>query len=279
MTFNNANIEFVGLPGTGKSWLCEEFPTHQYNGHFLSRMPVDKIGSITRNISKIVNGLAFCFTNFTLSRKLYGISKQCELACASTTYKKWFNLLTEMRRAEVSMRSRHPCVVCGRTEKMHLVEQGVVQAIWSLATYAEDEVINHLVSAVGSWLPDIVVLVDTPTKETNYRLLRSRENGQSRFDSLSISELRDSAEAGAALLETILDRWIEAKKGGLFVFYINNPVGVSEANSRYNGFFENHFCTKIYRVRHAYEISELVDILIDVFPGGAKPVSGDCFQQ
>ena len=88
-----------------------------------------------------------------------------------------------------------------------VLEEGVVQALWSAGLRSSRTSAAELVAtADGSAVPDLVVLLDVPTQLATDRI-GARDSRHSRVQRVSDSEQPGLMQAGAVLLDELIDQW------------------------------------------------------------------------
>lgn len=221
-------IEFVGLPGSGKTAICSCLREHA------AQIGVDVIFSTNRHL----RGL-----NGDFGRKFAGLKRsvRCALtrpkdtyillkygfACSPLSMTRVVRILLIMafiRRLEIeSARS-------GREQKTLVFEQGLVQMLGSLAVPGN---INSLPDSCGlaaSVVPRRIsglVLVDC-TEETALSRVRNRTHGSSRFDLWSHEKAMCNMRVMRDALNTIVDA---TEKAGVRILRLDgvNPAHLNSA--------------------------------------------------
>lgn len=159
-------IEFAGLPGAGKTTICRHLATpHGGKGAVpLRRMRVD---AAVRGFARAYLGLLMTIRPLTIDRLRRSV-----------------NLLAFLRHY-------------GGTDQPLVLDQGVVQKLWSILIDAESyspERLRRVVAAFRPLAPDRLIVVAVPAGIAARRVAE-RRHGNSRFDG------RDEAAVAAALAE------------------------------------------------------------------------------
>tara|TARA_R110000850_G_scaffold3926_6_gene18686 strand:+ start:585 stop:1325 length:741 start_codon:yes stop_codon:yes gene_type:complete len=214
-------IEFVGLPGAGKSYLCREL------GHLLSNkegspmigdtvsLSADEQNWFCSQISKLFGASLFAMRHPLAAFRITQIIRKSGQKSKRHMVTKSLNLLAELRRIDSPRNGS-------------ISEQGVLQAVWSIALDARQEVIDKLLVAARPWLPTTAISVDVDSSELIPRL-GGRERGRSRFDRLEPADLADALKRGAVLLEEVLQNW-EMIVPNAQRITIQNPRGAEAAD-------------------------------------------------
>lgn len=229
-------IEFVGLPGSGKSVLCASLADGLGVGGSWarrtsdlpspSRVPLAPVGPSrlivvagldersrwSVQVRKLIDAARFVATEPRLTGRLLSIIARSGQRRPTEGLTKTINLLAELGRA--------------RAGAPRLVEQGVLQAVWSVGLRSSVETTPELMSLVDPWLPAVVIRVLADHDETAARLA-GRSTGRSRLDRLDHgrpgrADLEQELVRGESLLDAILTRWQQTTSGGLLVTVDND---------------------------------------------------------
>ena len=152
------NIELVGMPGVGKSYVCRsvEAVLLQEKARLKNTsLPLTSSRLISPNttwwsdsVKKVARAFAFIcshpLTAFRLLRLILGNGQGFQRN--RTT--KYVNLLSEMQRL-------HPA----HAQSSLLTDQGVLQAIWSLEMLASSTIYQGIMQLTKPWLPDVIILI------------------------------------------------------------------------------------------------------------------------
>jgi thymidylate kinase len=167
-------IEFAGLPGSGKTTICE-----------LVTVPHRTKASIP-------------LTELRVGPAILPVARDLLLLCLSARPLEWarfvhgVNLLAMLR---CYARGRRPVVL----------EQGVLQKIWSMLMDAESypkRRLQRLMDGLRAFAPQYIIWVETPLEEAAYRV-RRRAEGRSRFDRLPPEKILARLTAKARLLDEL----------------------------------------------------------------------------
>ena len=147
-------IELAGLPGAGKTSICE-----QVGGRFLGRGDIGiarlRLSRELWRFSVAVLRLAFSIRPFSPTR----IGRALELIAFLRYY---------MRTCELPV----------------IVDQGLVQKLWSTLIESQsysDSALEDTVDALAPFAPDVLVFLEIPT-DVAARRIAARVGGNSRFD-------------------------------------------------------------------------------------------------
>ena len=199
-------MEFVGLPGAGKSALSRQVAVLLQAQGLVVSEPTDRLNQISlasRTLTKVGYGIgAAAAAPLTSARwlRIFGRTGQRSLADTGRVALNWFFLVGLIRGL-----TRRPGV--------HLLDQGIFQGLWSVGYAARDEAVagREIDSAVLTALPPrILVIVVETSPDTLRRRLHQRPGGDSRLErDLATSESAGSltrATATFAGLQALLDR-------------------------------------------------------------------------
>ena len=210
------NIELVGMPGVGKSYICrdiEERIDRSPDPLALTTPVFDRLylRILPDSIRKVWRAGMFLIHNPRTVANLYrevfkGKGSLCIARCT-----KFVNLLSECQRSQAAHKS-----------KPLMTDQGVLQGIWSLEMLAEESLQQRLMQISSPWLPDVVILVDADPSQ-NKQQLKHRKNGKSRFDRMQGEELRTAMELGKLKRDDILALWGEMVPKGHRLDFMNQP--------------------------------------------------------
>ena len=203
--FDVVNIEFVGIPGVGKSYLCRSIEAHLLDDRVhegKAPLPLITPALVSPNDAwlanvgkKLARALAFScrhpLTAVRLWRSIFGHGEEIERNRAT----KYINLLSELQR----MHTRK--ATCSL-----LTEQGVLQAIWSLEMLALGSICETLMQLTLPWLPDAIIVVRASRTQHEKQIAR-RKLGKSNFDQLRGRQLSLAIDRGEDSLEKILALW------------------------------------------------------------------------
>ena len=204
-------VEYFGLPGTGKSYLCRELIQYYENtGASLIKVSsiIEDQSYLIFNLNKLRYSAMFLITHPRAVWRIVGISKKHGTKSKSQYITKLINLFAELRKSA--------------TEKGHVViEQGVIQAVWSLEMLSQSDIANELLDEVLNWLPAGVILVEPPDYQFYVEQLSNREQGRSHFDTLNEEEIKQSLDTADKAIQNILEL-TDSKKADLKVLRLVN---------------------------------------------------------
>jgi len=213
-------VEHVGLPGAGKSYLHDKLLQQLRSGSRFAAVCDDLIDAQSRFHARSVKSFAAARFSVKQPRKVIEIMSFVQRSQQRSRLEqltKSVNLFAELSHA-----SRYDVA------KLVMSEQGLLQAIWSLALRARRPPSEELLVAVRDWLPSVLVLVEAADPEQNVQRLRLRTDGRSRFDDLSGAQLLAELERGRILLHEILDHWSKLMPDGACYRIVNDTELQSE---------------------------------------------------
>ena len=201
------SVEFIGLPGVGKSWLCsslaeslEESPAGDAYKLF---PPVDREPRLKVVALKALRAGSFAVLDPRRSWKVFRLVGKSGQRSRWEGFKKTINLLAELGRQRLDRGAEA------------VLEQGVIQSIWSLALDAEHVDLPGLLSCSKPFLPRVVVHVETERDELHHRL-DLRKGGRSRLDALSREEREEAIDRGEKLFRRVVDLWRDLQGDGVY---------------------------------------------------------------
>ena len=198
-------VEFCGLPGAGKTSLSSAVE-QEWDG--LVSRPTRRIAPDVpagRRLSRKLGLVAAEATRRPLleARVAHRIarSEQPGAGEAAKRWVQWASTQSLMSRAR-------------RAPGVHVFDEGVLQALWSLALRGDPAAtLNTLTGSGGRWsAPDLVIVVDPPV-ELLVRRLRDRASEHSRLQRLADDEeLRAELVRGRSLLDRLVVWWDETSR-------------------------------------------------------------------
>lgn len=210
-------VEFCGLPGAGKSYVAERLVAALADRGVNARISdggvgpdVDRFRRLSRKLRWAVrHGLAQPVASVRVSARIH--SGQGDLASSLSRSVQW--LVTQGLFDAAS-----------RGTGIHVFQEGVVQALWSIGLRGDTTHILGLleddrVPFVG---PDLVVAIDA-SASTIRRRLGERLSHHSRTQDLHGAELEAELGRGADLLGDLLEWWAMGQ-GRCRVERVNNNV-------------------------------------------------------
>lgn len=215
------NIELVGIPGVGKSYLCRSIEgiilddkRHNQRANLpltTPRLAAPRAGNLSTTSGKLVRACTFACLHPATALRLFKIVFASRHDIQKNRCTKYLNLLAEMQHLH------NP----NETTSL-LTEQGVLQGVWSLEMLARQPVYEQIMRLINPWLPDAIVLVVAESSQHKKQLVY-RELGQSMFDRLQGDKLSDAIEQGEHNLKKIVELWCELRPDGERLNFINEP--------------------------------------------------------
>tara|TARA_R110002096_G_scaffold4493_4_gene20779 strand:+ start:9082 stop:9804 length:723 start_codon:yes stop_codon:yes gene_type:complete len=205
-------IEFIGLPGVGKSYICRRLfevcePPGGAEAIHVAPAAEDQ-RRVAHLAAKLHRATLFLLRHpLVTGRILHCVGRSAQKSSLEAVFKA-VNLLSELQAVD-------------RTQGVSVIDQGVLQAIWSVllrGRNCQDE--RRFLELVRPWLPSVVIFV-VAEREENIRRLRTRLNGQSRIDGLPAGEIEAELIRGTNLLEQIFKEWKEVVSDGRELRVVN----------------------------------------------------------
>lgn len=211
-------VEFVGPPAAGKSALCNalvELLSADGCGATASS-PVDDRRRAAVRLTKLADVARFSLAHPATVRALSVVVRRSRQRDRRQAVAKTVSLISELRRE-------------GAAGSPQVVEQGVLQAIWSVGLEAAKPPLQELLQHCREWLPHTVVLVDVDRAEI-LRRLEERDNGRSRLDELNHQHAGGILQRGDQLMGRLLDLWLGLDPHHR-VIRVGNERGVDPADA------------------------------------------------
>jgi len=199
-------VEFVGLPGAGKSALSHQVAALLGAAGMAVSEPTDRLNQIS-------------LTSRTLAKVGYGIEGAAAAPMASARWLRVFRGTGQRSLADTGRVALNWFFLAGLTRGLtrrpgvHLLDQGIFQGLWSAGYAARDGAVagRQIDAAVQAALPPrILVIVVETSPATLRRRLHERPGGDSRLErDLTTSESAESltrALAAFAGIQELLDR-------------------------------------------------------------------------
>lgn len=169
-------VEFLGLPGIGKSTLSRRAAIELTNQHSPVSEPIRQIDD-RPGLYRILSKARFAAKNHIQNPKN-------ALATTGSIRAVDPGSTTDLLRVAFNLHYVTGVTACARsTTSVTLLDQGLYQGIWSVGLHSPSDW-SHLFDQFDDVLsraaPDLVVLVEADT-ETIAERLRSREDGDTRF--------------------------------------------------------------------------------------------------
>jgi hypothetical protein len=194
-------VEFCGLPGVGKSYLAARVLGTLLDRGVVARMADGDVGPDVARPRRISRKLRWVLGQevakpIASTRALACIgSGQRDLSSAVSRSVQWFVMQGLLDAAR-------------RTPGVHVFQEGIVQALWSIGLRGNVSKLLRLLDEGGvpSVGPDLIVAVDAPAEEIRKRL-QTRRSRHSRTQSLQSEELEAELRRGADLVDELLAWW------------------------------------------------------------------------
>ena len=193
-------IEFVGLPGAGKSTITRALPP----GWPTSRNTVPPALPLSRRLWLYRHALAFMLSLRPLEWK--DVGRLGKLA------------------AELRFYDRHAAAPL-------VIDQGMIQKLWSILLDRRNyspAALERLVVALGPSAADLVVWLGTPPELAAERLV-ARNGGNARLQKRSEPEMRSGLVAGQGHYEMLIDLYRRHSACSVLELSGTDPVEVSTA--------------------------------------------------
>jgi hypothetical protein len=192
-------VEFCGLPGTGKTALAgsvRDAVAERGIACSIADEPLSAAASRSRRIARKATAAALEATRrpaATVDAGWRALTSRQESARDAAA---WLGQWLAVRQA-VARARRQPGV--------HLVEEGVVQSLWTLGLRARRDVVGRLLERTPSWVRgDLLVVVEAPTELVLERL-GARSSRHSRTQQLAPEARADELRRGELLLAELAD--------------------------------------------------------------------------
>lgn len=213
-------VEFCGLPGAGKSYLVREVLASTAGGDIDIRLPTEAIGPDVPGVRRIGRKLRLV-TGETLRQPVLSVntmrgivgSGQGGVSPISSRWVQW-------------MATQRLMAVARSTPGVHLFDEGVTQALWSLGLRGDPSTtLAALRRTVGRWEhPDHIVVLDLPIELIDRRL-SERASRHSRLQDVTDAETRRAELAkGKELLERLVDWWVEVLPSDVSVAWMGEDA-------------------------------------------------------
>ena len=194
-------VEFCGLPGAGKSYIADHVLSTLSDHGVVARLSDDGIGPDVAGPRRIARKLRWVLeqevTRPTASMRVLG--------CIGAGQRDWSSAISRSVQWFVTQGLLD---AASRTAGVHLFQEGVLQALWSMGLRGELRRLLRLLDdgAVPWTRPNLVVVVDASTEAVRRRLL-ARHSRHSRTQELQGAELDVELRRGADLLTQLVGWW------------------------------------------------------------------------
>ncbi|MEM9284000.1 MAG: hypothetical protein AAGA96_19440 [Verrucomicrobiota bacterium] len=190
-------VEFIGLPGVGKSHVCgrlAEKVAATPRADVMIWLTVDHEIGLGSQLAKLARAIRFSLCHPIVSWRILGWVMKTDQESVFGFVTKLTNLFSEL---DISDRRKGPLAK----------DQSVLQAVWSLMLRSSrKENWRELLVLLKPWLPEMVVHVVVNRAEY-MRRLATRNVGHSLFDRLEEDCLESELDRGEALLRTLFEDW------------------------------------------------------------------------
>jgi len=223
-------VELCGLPGAGKSYLAREVLASAAGGSVHVRLPTEAVGPEVPRVRRIGRKLRLV-TGETIRRPVPSVdtmrrivgSGQGGMRPVSSRWVQW-------------VATQRLMAVARSTPGVHLFDEGVTQALWSLGLRGDPSTtLAALRRTVGRWEhPDHIIVLDLPVELIDRRL-SERGSHHSRLQAVADATARRAELAkGQDLLDRLLDWWVEVLPSDVSV----TRMGEEACSSRSGGGME-----------------------------------------
>ncbi|PZF75538.1 hypothetical protein DK847_16975 [Aestuariivirga litoralis] len=196
----NPVIEFVGLPGAGKSTITRALPAHWPTSRNTDPAPLP----LPRRLAVYRAALPFMLSLRPLE---------------TMDARRLTRLAAELRFYE--REAAGPLVI----------DQGMIQKLWSLLLDRRSHdpaALDRLVAALAPTAADLIVCLNTPPALAAERLI-ARNGGNSRLQKRPEDEMRQGLVSGQALYGMLMDLYRHHSAGRVLELSGHDPVEVSAA--------------------------------------------------
>jgi thymidylate kinase len=193
-------IECTGLPGAGKTTVCK-FVAEPHGGKGAISLTALRPNMNMLRAGRHILALSLTVRPFRLNR-----------------LKRAFNLIVFLRHYE-------------HRDMAILLDQGIVQKIWSIMADANAHSgarLRRVMASLLPFAPDWVVWLETPIAFAAQRL-NAREDGNSRYDTLPPDEILRRLTARRTLLRNLTDQFCSATNARLLEIDGTQPASANAA--------------------------------------------------
>lgn len=219
-------IEFIGLPGAGKTTIAqmviEELTVAGYQCFSLSTLSSPE--SIEKRRGGLISKMRTLY-QFTLSCVKYRhLARNAFLYTlhvnpfSLVSLRRFFNLLVKLSFIETLMKSNYDLLI---------LDQGLLQNIWSIATTGEqpdnDKYLERLLKNILDEISPFVILVDVESEIAHERIAR-RPTMRSRFDQMSPSKAEAMLAKHRSVFEQLVDLADKFRETGFINVSGSQPI-------------------------------------------------------
>lgn len=180
-------VEFCGIPGSGKSTVCDAVAAELVRTGVVAHQPRARIDTDVPAATRIARKLGLATRALSGARAAWRVARaQDRLGDAPGRALQW--LVTQR-------------LIGARAPGVTLLDEGLVQALWSIGLRGDLE--RFLAGSIRFAVPDVIVVVECAPDEAARRL-RARGSEHSRVQ--RDANLEEALVRGADVLEHILAR-------------------------------------------------------------------------
>ena len=204
-------VEFIGLPGAGKTTLCTEVARQLHNGgrsvvrrdEILQRWHQNSMGQ------KLMQLWPDCSRDWQVLTQILALAAQVQPLNTTSVLKAATTYVNAKRNTRTASHLPQTRLLDGGglQEATLLLDQGVLQEAWSVAISGQNPPLKPLQSAIEALAGDgtMRVVALTVDVETALDRIHNRPTHNSRFDAMNPDRAGDILSASVASLQTILD--------------------------------------------------------------------------
>jgi thymidylate kinase len=214
-------VELCGLPGAGKSTLADALISELGSRGHAVRSGASTIAPTVRATRRILVKASFVLAETVAHPKF---SAACIAAIARTRQPTFADLLRCSVQWIVTQRLLR---AARRGPGVHVVDEGVLQVLWSIGLRGNPESVLHTVASSQVRAgPDLVIVVTAPLEVVGERLA-SRGSRHARTQSLDPVGQRTELEYGEWLLDRLVEWWPTNNTAGSLA-RVRDDMGVAE---------------------------------------------------
>lgn len=197
-------VEFIGLPGVGKSTLSHHIAEEMRNDH--------------KSVSELSNYHSHHRSRFSqalrvraLALKTLFLKPRHSYASIRTIGQSKQQSFSETKNMGLSwLYNSELTRQLGRTCGVHILDQGLIQAVWSVAMRAKSQSWIDLMDLLKvNYNCRVLVVWVTAGIPTVLARIHGREREQSRFDGMSENLMRSVMERGSSVFDQIMSEFDE----------------------------------------------------------------------